>query len=150
MDHRTDGAPDRTNASDASSVTYALKLELRREQRAGREERPYARALRRVLGAFLNDDSGDARGLLEDELLDLEARSDVPAEEVDAVRRALALTDPNRHGSRDLFAYYLNRMEADGRGDEPFARALRKALAAPGKTSLAKLFLWKDREESSG
>lgn len=149
MYQRADGASDGTNGSGDSSVTYRIKMELRREQRAGRDDLPYARALRRALGVFLNHDPVDARALIEDELLALEARPDVAVEEVEALRRAFALADPNPHGSRDLFTYYLNRLEADGRGDEPFARALRKALASPGTTSLAKLFRWKEREESS-
>lgn len=149
MDRRSNGASHGPDRSDASSTVYRLKLELRREQHAGRDDSPYAHALRRVLGAFSDHEPDDALALIEDELLDLEARPEVGTDKVEALRRVLVLSKPSRHGSRELFTYYLRKMEADGRGDEPFARALRKALKSPGTASLEELYHWKNREESS-
>lgn len=134
--------------SDSRSTVYRLKVELRREQREDRDDKPYAKALRRVIRAFLEHEPEDALVLIEDEVLDLEAREDVGVDEVEALRRALVLTAPSRRGSRELFAYYLRKMEAAGRGREPFAQALRTALESED-ASLDELFHWKRKQESS-
>jgi hypothetical protein len=40
--------------------------------------------------------------------------------------------------------YYLGKLEQEGRGDEPFARAIRGALNSPDGPSLDLLFDWRD------
>lgn len=147
MTNRTTGAWDRAENQRHRSATYQLKLELRRLERTGRGDSPYAKALRRVLRAFSERDLDAVIRLLGAEIKRLEHEDGTDDSYTNALRRAVSLIEPAERSDRQLFTYYLRKMELDGRGQEPFARALRKALASPGGPSLKDLLVWKDAEE---
>lgn len=147
MTNRTTGAWDRAENQRHRSATYQLKLELRRLERTGRGDSPYAKALRRVLRAFLERDLDAVIRLLGAEIKRLEHEDGTDDSYTNALRRAVSLIEPAERSDRQLFTYYLRKMEREGRGQEPFARALRKALASPGGPSLKDLLVWKDAED---
>ncbi|GEM_PF-6802573 len=111
------------------SATYQLKLELRRLERTGRGDTYYADALRRVLHAFSARDMDAVIRLLRTEIDRMERDPKAGATCLGALRQAVSLIEPKERSDRQLFTYYLRRMEHEGRGNEPFARALRRALS---------------------
>lgn len=145
MENRPTGAGDRTDRRRHRSATYQLKHELRRLERTGRGDSPYAEALRRVLRAFSDRDFDAVIRLVEGELKALERDGSDQDAYTNALRKAVSLIEPAERSDRQLFTYYLRKMEHDGRGNEPFAKALREALSSPGSPSLDQLFIWKER-----
>lgn len=141
-----DGHTSPHGDEEKRSKMYRLKVELRHEERADRTDSPYARALRHALHAFSEHTLEDAVVLLEDELLDLEQR-DGDDGAADGLRRALTVVEGAPKANRELFQYYLRKMEAEGRADEPFAVALRRVLSTPGRASLSDFFRWKKEAE---
>lgn len=144
MANRPTGAWDRADRQRHRSATYQLKLELRRLERTDRGDSPYAEALRRVLRAFLHRDLDAVIRIVELEIKRLEHEGASEPSCTKALRRAVSLIEPEERSDRQLFTYYLRKMERDGRGNEPFARALRHALSSPGGPSLKDLFIWKE------
>ena len=147
MQDRQTGAGDRAHRRRHRSATYQLKHELRRLERTGRGDSPYAEALRRVLRAFWDRDVDAVIRLLEVELSNLECDDDSNDSYAKALRKAVSLIEPAERSDRMLFTYYLRKMECDGRGEEPFAKALRRALSSPGGPSLDQLFIWKEAND---
>ncbi|MEX0747260.1 MAG: hypothetical protein WD275_04610 [Rhodothermales bacterium] len=121
------------------AILYRLKLEIRRVERAGTGETAYAAALRRVLGALSDLDMDAVFRMLESEIRQLDD-GDMDNEQAEALRQTLNLIEPQKRSRRELFLYYLRKMEQEGRGDEPFAGALRRALESPDGPSLQSLF----------
>ena len=142
------GRPQENWASgqDNRSLAYRLKMELRKLERQGTGETPYADALRRVLKVTSEFDRDAVLQMIEDEIRSLEDGGNDPVL-AEALRKILSLIEPAGHARRELFSYYLGRLEAEGRGDEPFAQALRKALEAPDGPSADTLF---ERADSNG
>lgn len=77
--------------------------------------------------------------LLKSEIKRLEMASDPESGCLEALRHAVSLIQPDERADRQLFTYYLRRLEHEGRGEEPFAHALRQALTNPGGPSLKDL-----------
>lgn len=132
--------PEKTGSGPGiRSLSYRLKMELRRLERDDKGDTPYAGALRRVLRATSQHDRDSVLRMIEDEIRELEQRGNDPIE-VDALRQAVSFIEPGTQSRRELFSYYLRKMEQEGRGDEPFAQALRRALDAPDGPSVEDLF----------
>lgn len=146
MENRPTGAGQRSDRRRHRSTTYQLKVELRRLERADRGDSDYAKALRRVLRACAEHDPESVLRVLEDEVRRLEADNSTGDGYTTSLRRAISLLDPEEQSDHQLFTYYLRKMEQDGRGDEPFARALRRALHSPDGPSLEKLLIWREQE----
>lgn len=127
-------------------MLYRIKVELRREERAGRGDALYAEALRHVLRAFCNHDLETAGRELEREMQTFQKRGDEDA--VRVLRRAVGIVGSETRGVRELFKFYLQRLEAAGRGDEAFARAIRRILSSPGQASVKDLYVWKDLQDA--
>lgn len=147
MEDRARGAWERADKRRQRSATYQLKLELRRLERMGRGDSQYAEALRRVLKAFLDRDLDAVIRLLQAEIERHKDDDGVSPTYLNALKRAVSLIQPEERSDRQLFTYYLRKMESDGRGHEPFAKALRKALASPDGPSLKDLLVWREIEE---
>lgn len=147
MENRTLSTENRPPDFERRSVLYRIKVELRREERAGRGDSLYAEALRHVLRAFCIHDPETALQELQREMQSFRKRGDEDAERV--LRRAVTVVGSEARGVRELFKFYLQRLEADGRGSEPFAEAIRKILTSPRQVSLKELYFWKDRGDSA-
>lgn len=134
-----------TNSSEAShdaqqrplrdpkrSIRYKLTLELRRLQRAGRGETTYAGAICQALDMLPSIKSDAVLKLLEREL----EKADKSAQEqryASVLSSVFSRVDEHEPSCSKLFAYYLERLEKEGRGNEPFANALRRALKSHGE-----------------
>ena len=128
-------APGRTRARPIGdlkrSIQYRLTHEFRRLERNGSGEGTYASAIRHALDVLPEIRSASVLALFERELIRGEkSNRDRPYASV--LSSVLSrIRDPDASCSK-LFAFYLQRLENEGRGDEPFARALRRALEAGG------------------
>lgn len=121
------------------SIRYKLKCELRRLQRHGRGETPYALAIREVLWALANgEDDGDLVQLLEREM-DRPVEDDADEPYARPLRAVLSKLYQSQSSAHELFSYFLRRLESEGRGDEPFAVAVRQALASNDSSTLSSL-----------
>ena len=130
---------DWKNQEQQRTIIYRLKLEIRRVERAGTGESAYAATLRRVLRELSDHDMDAVFRMLELEIRQMDDE-DIEGEQAVALRQALTFIEPQERSRRELFLYYLRKLEQEGRGDEPFASALRKALDAPAGPSLESLF----------
>ncbi len=127
------------NCNDPSrSIQYTLKCELRRLERHGRGETPYASAIREVLWALANEHAEDLVRLLEREM-SRPAYDEADEPYAAALRSVLSVLYRSHTSSHELFRYFLRRLESEGRGDEPFACAVRKALASNDTATLSAL-----------
>ena len=120
------------------AIRYKLKCELRRLERCGRGDSPYASAIREVLWALAKGDGEDLVVLLEREM-SRPAEDDADEPYAHALRVVLAELYEKQSSAHELFKYYLRRLERQGRGDEPFARAVREALASNDSSTLSAL-----------
>ena len=70
------------------------------------------------------------------------SESDEPYAE--PVLEVLRRFDESRKTTHELFTYYLQRLERQGRGHEPFAQAIRRALASNDTSMLSALLDMRD------
>lgn len=120
------------------SVRYKLKLELRRIERRGAGLSPYASTIREVLWVLAHGENEHIVEYLEQELNQpFVGDSDEPY--APALRRVVEELDKRDKSAHELFTYYLRRLERQGRGDEPFAQAVREALASNDVATLSAL-----------
>lgn len=127
------------------SIRYRLTLEFQRLERNGFGESTYASAVRHALDILPGIESPSVLVLLERELIRGEKRNrDRPyASVLASMFSRIGDHDPS---CSKLFAYYLERLENEGRGDEPFARALRRALNTQGPHTSTLYFRAEDED----
>lgn len=122
----------------ASSVRYELKLELRRLERRARGSTPYASAIRDVLWILAHHPNEETVRYLEREI-SRPAISENDEPYAEPLLEVLRQFDESRKTAHELFSYYLQRLERQGRGHEPFAQAIRRALASNDASMLSAL-----------
>lgn len=139
MAGQTDRDQLREKRNDPSrSIRYKLKCELRRLERHGRGETPYASAIREVLWALANGDGDDLVILLEREM-SRPREDDADEPYAHALRAVLSKLYQSQSSAHELFSYFLRRLESEGRGNEPFAVAVRQALESNDTSTLSSL-----------
>ncbi len=127
----SDGARKQALHDTRRSIRYRLTLELRRLERNGRGGGTYAGEICRALDELPRIKSESVLKLLERELDNAEAsQREQPYASV--LSSIFSRVDEHEPSCSQLFAYYLERLEAQGRGHEPFANALRRALKSHG------------------
>ncbi len=142
------GAEPRPAEEARRSICYKLKVELRRLERNGQGDGTYATAIRRALGCLPEVTSEQVLLLLERELgrVEQSARSQRYSSVLASI---FSEVEDHEVSCSKLFAYYLQRLEERGRGHEPFANALRRALNANGTTPSTSVLYWNDDDFES-
>lgn len=138
---REDRREPRYNADRA--VRYDLKVELRRLERHGRGNSPYAEAIRDVIWLLANEGDENLIGLLEREMARAEP-NDADEPYAKAIQMVLDRLEESDRTAQELFAYYLQQLERQGRGNEPFACAIREALDSEDACMLSALLHLRD------
>lgn len=127
----SDEAQGRALHDPRRSIRYKLTVELRRLERNGYGISTYADAICRALDMLPRIQSEAVLKLLDRELEKAsETGQDRPYASV--LSSIFSRVDDHEPSCSKLFEYYLERLERDGRGDEPFANALRRALKSGG------------------
>lgn len=142
MSTQSTGAGERSGRNEERdakrAVLYRLKYELRRVERLGRGESGYASSIRQALKVIQDGKCDEVLSMIERDLDRTEFDpNDEPYAEV--LTSLLSNVDEADDTCEDLFAFYLRRMEAEGRGHEPYAEALRKALHAKKRPSVGSI-----------
>lgn len=133
------GAEPRPAQDARRSIRYKLKVEFRRLERNGQGNGTYATAIRRALECLPEVTSEKVLLLLERELTRLEASGQ--SQRYSSVLASIfSEVEEHEISCSKLFAYYLQRLEERGRGDEPFAKALRRVLNANDTLSTSVLY----------